>query len=179
MQNIKTTVVNKKRKEVDRQIQQIQDNHKNIESDKNILCKYNEKKGHIHRLETEMISIEKYLDSNIDIILQLLENEGFICKNINNTPELYDLSDISRPIKLTVKGQFASNLREVHCLVFAQLIEDKLIYNLSPKQLVALFSCFTNISVQDDFKDFNIKTDDKIIEFYDNSNPLRVISVSS
>ena len=161
LQNIKSTVVNKKRKEIDRQIQQIQDNHKNIETDKNILYKYNEKKSDIDKLEKEMVNIQEYIDSNIDIILKLLNNEGFICKNHNITS---NLTDTESCIKLTIKGQLASNLREVHCLVFSQLIEDKMIYALSPKQLVALFSCFTNISVQDDFKDFNVKTDDKVLE---------------
>ena len=54
----------------------------------------------------------------------------------------------------------ATGLREVHCLVFARLLEDDTIVNLSVYQLVALFSCFTNISVQEGVQDFTPRTDD-------------------
>ena len=51
-------------------------------------------------------------------------------------------------------------MRETHCLVFSKLFEDKTIDNLTSKQLVSLFSCFTNISVQEEQKDNFPKTDD-------------------
>jgi len=51
-------------------------------------------------------------------------------------------------------------LREVHCLVFAKILEDNLINHLSSKQLISLFSIFTNITVQDDFKEHSPKTHD-------------------
>jgi hypothetical protein len=51
-------------------------------------------------------------------------------------------------------------LREVHCLVFAKILEDKQLEHLSSKQLISLFSIFTNISVQDDYKDYSPRTDD-------------------
>ena len=54
----------------------------------------------------------------------------------------------------------ASRLREVHCLVFAQLLEDGTISKLSVTQLISLFSCFTNISVKEDFADYTPYTDD-------------------
>jgi len=157
LQNKKNNLVNKKRKEVERQIQQIQDNYKNIDSDKNTLEKYNGKNNEFEKLEKEQHHIEKYLDVNVDIILELLEKEGFICR-----VDKYNVDKSN--INLTIKGQIASNLREIHCLAFAQLLENNSIDHLSSKQLIALFSCFTNISIQDDFKDFTIKTDDKLVE---------------
>jgi hypothetical protein len=51
-------------------------------------------------------------------------------------------------------------LRETHCLVFSKLINDKTIDLLNAKQLVLLFSCFTNITVQEDFKENFINTND-------------------
>jgi hypothetical protein len=64
---------------------------------------------------------------------------------------------------LTFKGKIASQLREIHCLVFSELLENKTIDGVSGKQLVGLFSCFTNVSVQDDFKEYSPSTDDKKI----------------
>ena len=58
----------------------------------------------------------------------------------------------------------ASGLREVHCLVFAQLLNDGTIGKLSVTQLISLFSCFTNISVQESVQDFTPYTDDKILK---------------
>jgi superfamily II RNA helicase len=54
-------------------------------------------------------------------------------------------------------------LRETNCLVFAQLIEDNVFKSLTSKQLVSLFSCFTNISVQEDFKCYSPNSDDDTI----------------
>ena len=63
-------------------------------------------------------------------------------------------------LQLSITGKMASGLREVHCLVFARLLEDETITNLSVIQLIALFSCFTNISVQEGVQDFTPRTDD-------------------
>ena len=58
----------------------------------------------------------------------------------------------------------ASQLREVHCLVFARLLEDDVLYKLSTCQLISLFSCFTNISVQEGVEDFTPYTDDNVVK---------------
>jgi superfamily II RNA helicase len=65
---------------------------------------------------------------------------------------------------LTLKGKMASQLREVHCLVFARLLEDDILYKLTPVQLIVLFSCFTNISVQDGVEDFTPYTEDIVVK---------------
>ena len=54
-------------------------------------------------------------------------------------------------------------MREIHCLVFSTILENKLIDHLTSKQLVALFSIFTNITVQEDLKAICPKSDDEEI----------------
>jgi superfamily II RNA helicase len=49
-----------------------------------------------------------------------------------------------------LKGHIATNLREVHCLVFADLIESKKLKQFEARELVGILSCFTNISVPDE-----------------------------
>lgn len=146
--------VNKKRKEVDRQIQNILDNHKFIETDKSIIIKYTEKQKELFVLQKQYDDLRKYIDNNVLIIVELLEKEGFLSK-ISGSEENYILSQ---------KGHIATHLREVHCLVFAELIDKKILYELSSRQLVAIFSCFTNISVQYELKDLFPKSDDKTIK---------------
>jgi antiviral helicase SKI2 len=145
---------NKKRKEMDRQIQNIRDNNKFIDQDKTTYQKIDVKKSEINSLQTQFDSLNSYVKSGVHSVLHLLKEEGFVDG---------DFSDEST-LKLSLKGKTAAQLREVHCLVFAKILEDKQIDHLSSKQLISLFSIFTNISVQDDFKDYSPKTDDNEIQ---------------
>jgi superfamily II RNA helicase len=147
--NIKFAV-NKKRKEMERQIQNIRDNNKFIDQDKFSYQKISVKESEISNLQNQLDSLNSYIKSGVYNVLHLLKDEEFVDG---------DFSD-ETTLKLSLKGKIASQLREVHCLVFAKILEDKLIDHLSSKQLVGLFSIFTNITVQDDFKDYSPKTDD-------------------
>jgi superfamily II RNA helicase len=147
--NIKFAV-NKKRKEMDRQIQNIRDNNKFIDQDKFSYQKIYVKENDIDSLQNQLDSVNSYIKSGVHNVLQLLKDEEFVDG---------DFSDEST-LKLSLKGKIASQLREVHCLVFAKILEDKQLEHLSSKQLISLFSIFTNISVQDDCKDYSPRTDD-------------------
>ena len=150
LQNKKPYAVNKKRKEIERSLEQIKDNYKFIEQDKITLEKVRLKENQINDLQNEFDNINNFFNSGVQTVLNLLKNDGFIEGDFN------DESSIS----LTLKGKFASQLRETHCLIFSKLFEDKIIDNLTSKQLVGLFSCFTNISVQEEYKDNFPKIDD-------------------
>jgi superfamily II RNA helicase len=144
--------VNKKRKEVDRQIQTILDNYKFIESDKLIIQKYFMKETELQDLQNEYNNMEKYMDNNTLIILDMLESDDFISRD-----------DKTKYI-LSQQGTIATHLKETHCLVFAKLLQNNDFDELSSKQLVAIFSCFTNISVQSDFKSDIPSLNDKIVQ---------------
>lgn len=55
-------------------------------------------------------------------------------------------------------------MREVHCLIFADLLKNNQLDHLSSAQLVSLFSCFTNVSVQEEQRDIFPKSTDKEVE---------------
>jgi superfamily II RNA helicase len=131
-------VVNKKKREMERQIQQLTDEHKFIEQDKLTYLKQTAKEGEIRDIQTQLDSLHSYFKLGVHNVLTLLREEGFIDDETN--------------LNLSIKGKMATQLRETHCLVFTKLIESKKLENLSSKQLVALFSMFTNISVQEDKK---------------------------
>lgn len=150
LQNKKPYAVNKKRKEIERSLEQIKDNYKFIEQDKITLEKVRLKENQINDLQNEFDNINNFFNSGVQTVLNLLKNDGFIEGDFN------DESSIS----LTLKGKFASQIRETHCLIFSKLFEDKIIDHLTSKQLVGLFSCFTNISVQEEYKDNFPKIDD-------------------
>jgi antiviral helicase SKI2 len=154
LQNEKLISVNKKRKEIERKIKNILDNHKYVEQDsivnKRLILKYAE----LNDLQKEYDYVNSYIKSEVGNVLTLLKEEEFIKGN----------SDDENSIELTLKGKFACQLREVHCLVFAKLLEDKKIDHLSSRQLVALFSIFTNISVQENLKDMNPNSNDDEVQ---------------
>jgi superfamily II RNA helicase len=144
--------VNKKRKDIDRQIQTILDNYKSVESDKTIIQKYFLKQTELENMKKEYENVAKYIDNNILIVIDMLEKDIFIIK------------DDETNYVLTQKGHIATQLRETHCLVFANLFDSKVLDELSSKQLVAIFSCLTNVSVQDDLKSNIPYSDDKILQ---------------
>ena len=150
LQNTKNSAVNKKRKDIERQIENIRDKYVNIEFDKIKVEKYNLKLKKIDDLQEEYNYVEKFIDNNVQTIINLLCDEK--CIEIDNENE--------KSLKLTLKGTIASHLRETHCLVFSQLFQENVFDSLSTIQLVSLFSCFTNIVVKDELKNYIPKIDD-------------------
>jgi len=143
---------NKKKKEMMREIQGLKDSFKFIESDKQQLIKYNGFLADISRVKKEYYDIEQVLNNNIQVILGYLTGSGYITK-------LDEGSCILTPL-----GFVSTHLKEVHCLVFGKMIHEGTLDRLSSRQLVALFSCFTNISVADEFKAHRPKCADNLVK---------------
>jgi len=144
------TAVNKKRKEMERRMSQLSDNYKFINQDITSYLKVSEKEKEIKHLKDNYNVLHSYFQSGVSSVLDLLNEEGFIDG---------DKSD-QNSLSLTLDGKIASQIREIHCLAFTKLYNSKKLDELSSKQLVALFSCFTNIRVADDFRDNIPKSDD-------------------
>ena len=142
--------VNKKRKEMERKISQITDNYKFINHDINSYLKVYEKEKEINSLKDNYDTLHSYFQSGVSSVLELLNEEGFITG---------DKSD-QNTLTLTLDGKISSQIREIHCLVFTKLYNSNKLDELTSKQLVALFSCFTNIRVTDEFKDNVPKSED-------------------
>jgi superfamily II RNA helicase len=132
--------VNKKRKEIDRQIQQLCDTHKFIENDKTLYQKIVLKENEIADLYKQRTNLNMYLSVGVENIIDFMKAENCILDTTDN-------------LKLTLKGKIASQIREVHCLVFAELLENNIFDKLTAMQIASLLSCFTNISVSEDFKE--------------------------
>jgi len=153
LENIKPYTANKKRKEVEKQIQNIEDNYKFIKVDTITYFKMVEKEKEISEIQKIRENAASYIETGTHNVVTLLQEEGFfVCE------------EDSAELSLSLKGKIAAQLRETHCLVFAELLENNKLDNLTSKQLVSLFSCFTNISVQDDFKDYSPHIKDDLLE---------------
>lgn len=130
--------VNKKRKEIERNIQQIQDKYKTLDRDIEVITKYTSKRDELTKLNDQLVNTEKTLETNVYKVLNLMENDKFIQMSDNNE------------YILTTKGHIATHIREIHCLVFADLIESKVLHKFPAKELVGILSCFTNITVPEE-----------------------------
>jgi superfamily II RNA helicase len=142
------TALNKKRKEIERQIETIRDQYVNIEFDKLKVEKYNQKLRTIDDLQEQYNFVEKYIDNNVQTIVNLLQDNGFV------------QLESEEKLLLTTRGMIATHLKESHCLVFAKLFEENIFDALNPIQIVVLLSCLTNIVVKDEYKNYIPKTDD-------------------
>jgi superfamily II RNA helicase len=143
-----TMFSNKKKKEVERVIKQMEDEYRNLKQDLVSYKKVYEKESEIENLQKEMDNLNSYFSLSVEKVLCFLREEGFV--EDENT--------------LTLKGKIGAQLREIHCLVFANMLNDNQLEHLSSKQLVALFSCFTNINVPEDDKSFFPKSDDNDVQ---------------
>ena len=143
-------LTNKKKKEAQRTLETIRSSYKSIQDIVSWYSVYMNYITWLDSLNDKYRNIAKYIDNNVDVILQLLEKEDFL-----NSHDGYNL---------TVKGTLACQLREVHCLVFADLMEKNLLDNLSSTQLVSLFSCFTSISISENEKTHFVDTGDSLLD---------------
>lgn len=180
LQNIRNTFVNKKRREVDRRIDEIKYEYKFIESDKTYIQKINDLEEEVANLRKRHDLLNNYINSGVQSVLEFLLSEKYIEK-VNNEMEEQNEEQMEEQrkeqrkeqreeqneeqreeygFKLTLKGSIASQLREIHCLIFAKLFQENELNHLSSKQIVSILSCFTNISVSDNLKDNQPKCND-------------------
>ena len=138
----KPTVVNKKRREVERAIEDIKTQYTSIEKD---IFTYNAIKScdkNKEQVDTEIEATNQILDNNINTVLRLLESWSQI---------EYDEEIAS--YKLLERGHIAKQIREVHCIAFAEIFKQNAFKTLSVKEIVGILSCFTNVSVTEEYMD--------------------------
>jgi superfamily II RNA helicase len=187
LQMNKDKYANKKRKDIEKDIQKIKDEYKYVDQDLITVEKYNTFVTNLFALNKQYDGLNNYINNDVENVLYLLREESFletltsITKVSEVTVDALEsenvkiestvlVSETTEKIEvLTLKGKMASQLREVHCLVFARLLEDGFLYKLSPVQMIVLFSCFTNISVQDGVEDFTPYTEDNDVKDIINS----------
>ena len=154
LQQARETAINKRRKEIERQIQQIREDNKFVEQDMGLYQRISAKEAEIVDTQRQIGDATMYIRSGVGAVMNLLKDDGFVEGEFAEETSL----------KLSLRGKLASQLRETHCLVFSKLFEDKLLDDLTSKQMASVFSIFTNISVQDDLRDSCPKAEDAAVQ---------------
>ena len=139
--------VNKKRKDVERKLAAIKDQHKYIAEDLVLLSKIRSLESDLSRLTANITATESHLRSQTDRICEILARRGIIIEDLCNS----DGPDDGRKIwQLSpVSGILSSQLSEIHPIPFAELIlrEDggKWLSGWTATQMVGLLSSFVDV----------------------------------
>jgi superfamily II RNA helicase len=152
----RTSSVNKRRKEIDRAITKIFDEHKHVEKEQQYVIDYTNKKKEILSAEDELNNCHTYIDKCVKNVLHILMHNQFIF-NIQVEDQLNAVA-----YTFSEKGKHAQHFRESNCLLFSALYESNAFDLLDEKQLACFFSCFTNVSVSDDDKASHIPDGSRI-----------------
>jgi len=146
---------NKRRRDIEKRMQDIRFDYSSLDKDLVFVSKFITKNKEYLESKEQLDNTEQFLNNNVIRIYNFLLEEGFVK---NNEDETID------PIKLTIKGSFANQLREVNCLAFANILESKALEDLETIQLVSVLSCFTNITTSEENRSITPYSEDKKIQ---------------
>lgn len=132
-------------------IENLENLYHNIKNDFKIYEEINTIKQELVKLKIEYKNINNYINDNINILLNILNENDFI--NYNIKVNYIDNENIvnDNNIEIKNKGIIASNIQEIHSLALADL------YNytngfkeFNTEEITAILSCFTNININND-----------------------------
>jgi len=146
------TSTNKKRKDIEKRMQDIRTEYFSLDNDLVYAQKYISREKELLELDAQFKDTEQFLNKNVLTIFDFLKETDFV------------KTDEEGQISLTFKGSLASHLREVHCLAFANILEQKSLEDLDPRQLAAVFSCFANVTTSDEKRSFAPYCEDKKVQ---------------
>ncbi len=143
---------NKKRKEAERKIQQIEETNKNIKND--IV---------LYDLIEEYQESELKVQEDIYNILNGIRLETETICDIMQSKNLFDRDEDLNFI-LTNKGKECSCIAEIHPIILVEMMHEWEYFSLfTTTQLVGLLSCFTDIKVSQEYREDSINCKDNFL----------------
>ena len=149
------TLVNKKRKEMERNIQQLKDEYRTIDQDFEKYKDLSILKTERNRLNEEVQYLGKFVPDQIEQLLRILLDRGYLTKKAEEPvqPATYEFTN---------KGHFASHIGEIHPLAFTDfLFQYEFLKNCSIGQIIMILSCFTDVRVKEDLIQWNPESQDQ------------------
>jgi hypothetical protein len=135
----------KKRKKILKNMQIYKNENKKIEEEVQQIIELEKISAEIFKLKQEAENVSNYINDTIKIVISILIDYGFVTQNMENLE-----------YTLTQKGEIGSNIQEVNCLVFGDILYNKRFRFLQVIDLVCIFSCFANVSIPTDERSANI-----------------------
>jgi len=147
------TAVNKKRKELDRKMGSFIDQYRYIKTDVDQVRSFNQLKINYEKEYLIAQNIETYIERKVESLCTLLVEQDFL------------LRDDSNSFTFTKKGSIASNIHEIHSLIFAQFMQDQCDFaSYSCEQLIGLLACFTDVKVDEDQRNWFVTSEDPVLK---------------
>ena len=135
------TMVNKKRKDAEREMQKIKDEYRYLAADNTLVIDLEDLKSEYKREMDSLEYVENYIHNQTLKICQIMIDDGVIVKNDDGC---YELTRI---------GKIASGIAEIHPLCLSTLMNGwNAFEKFSSKQLIGLFSCFTDVKVSEEYR---------------------------
>jgi superfamily II RNA helicase len=138
LQQNQKNLVNKKRKECDREMSDLKTEYMNIEKDAGSVNEYtNIMREHDNEKES-LEYMELFIKNQVSAICRILIDRGFIEMEEEN-------------YRLTAVGKMAGSIAEVHGPIMAEfIIKNDYFADFNERDLVGILSCFTDIKIADD-----------------------------
>ena len=145
--------VNKKRKELERQAQQWRTQYRYIVENGKTVAEYDELVALKSKEDACLRYIQEYILTQVKNVIDILVSLRFV--------ETVD----DQTYIATTAGKMAAELAEIHPIVFVQLMEYTQDFaQMTPTQLIGLFSVFTDIKVSQEKKTYAPASKDTILQ---------------
>jgi len=146
------TLINKKRKDAEREIQKLMDEHRSLVSDAKSYREFEELELELTNIMSSVQHTDTYISRQTESICDIMREEGFV-------------EPTEGGFGLTALGKVAANMAEIHPLVLSKfMFEWNHFERFTATQLVGLFSIFTDVKVPDDMRTFRPIIDDSFLE---------------
>ena len=136
---LKVLSARQKRKQAERDIKNIEDTYRHLKTDLNTVFRMKEKQSSINTLQHDSVNTSHYLQHNTQILIDKFYEEGFIQDMTSDTTQM-----------VTKKGMYATNIREVPCMVLSEIVITDSFKLLTTQEFIALASCFAGIKVPEE-----------------------------
>jgi superfamily II RNA helicase len=156
-ENCSKTAVNKKKKELQREIERMELEYRDIPKDVVKVREWNRLQIIYENKEVPHLEyLETYIETQIEKVLVVLAREGFVSISDSDNDSDNDI--------LTKYGKYATKISEIHPLIWCKFISSSnYLSEFSTKQIVGILSCITNIKVSSEYRLSVAKTSDSYL----------------
>uniref|UniRef100_A0A6C0JMI9 Helicase n=1 Tax=viral metagenome TaxID=1070528 RepID=A0A6C0JMI9_9ZZZZ len=146
--------VNKKRKEITKEMETLKDQYRYLTSDYLLIKELEELTSDYNNDMESLDYVEDFIHNQTKKICQIMIEDGFI-ESIESG-RLYDLTRL---------GKIASGVAEIHPLCLATCLRSWNNFDsFSVRQLIGLFSCFTDVKVSEEYRMSRPSIDDAFLQ---------------
>ena len=155
---------NKKRKQAENEMREIEENHKNLKKHINDLDILNDYEIHLCNIKEDLYYTRNYIKQQTCMICDVMKKKHFI-ENVNVNEDLKDYEYTENiSYRLTNLGHQASFIAEIHPMILIEIMQEWDNFSIfTTTQLVGLLSCFTDIRVPEDDKIVIVNCKDNLL----------------